>query len=142
MSAPPADLPRQLAQWLQATDITELELTSPERRLRLQRTAGDQIAVEIGAPAQAHDLHEESRHAPPCTLVRAGCVGVVLLTHPLRSDALVRVGQPVSEGQAVALLKVGKVILPVPAPRAGKVTRIVAAHHSVAGYGTPLVEIE
>lgn len=142
MSARPQDLSTQLAQWLQATDIAELELTGPDRRLRLQRTTGDHITVEIAASQAACDLRPQATPRQPRTSIRAGCVGIVRLSHPLREDALVRVGQSVSAGQAVALLVVGKVMLPVPAPRAGKVTRILATDQAVAGYGTPLVEIE
>ena len=142
MSEHPQDLSTQLAQWLQATDIAELEFTGPDRRLRLHRTAGDNITVEVIAPQTACGSYPQAGQSEPRTTIRAGCVGVVLLSHPLREDTLVRVGQCVSAGQAVALLKVGKVMLPVPAPRAGKVTRILATDQAIAGYGTPLVEIE
>lgn len=142
MSARPQDLSAQLAQWLQATDIAELELTGPDRRLRLQRTAGDRITVEVTAPQAACGLHPQATQRAPRIAIRAGCVGVVLLSHPLRDDTLVRAGQSVSAGQAVALLKVGQVLLPVPAPRAGRVTRILATDQAIAGYGAPLVEIE
>ena len=78
----------------------------------------------------------------PRTVVRAGSVGVVLLAHPLRTQPLVGVGQAVAAGQALALLRIGDVLLPVAAPRSGVVARIVAADGSAAGYGDPLVEIE
>jgi acetyl-CoA carboxylase biotin carboxyl carrier protein len=73
--------------------------------------------------------------------VRAGSVGLLLHTHPLRSEPLVKVGQQVAAGQALALLKIGLVLLPVSAPRAGVVSRIVAPDASAVGFGEPLIEL-
>ena len=132
---------RQLSEWLAATDIAILELTGPGQVIRLRRTAGDGITTEI-SDGNAQDGEAQDSHDIPATVVRAGSVGVVLHAHPLRDEPLVRAGQRVSAGQALVLLQVGKVLLPVCAPRDATVIRHVADHHSVAGYGTPLVELE
>lgn len=127
---------RQLSQWLQGTDITLLELSGPAGVVRLRRGSA-------GVAARSQPTESPPRHAEPKagTVVRAGSVGVLLHTHPLRSEPLVRVGQEVAEGQALALLKIGLVLLPVPAPRAGIVSRIVAAHEAAVGFGDPLLEL-
>ena len=125
-----SELIRQLSDWLAATDIGLLELSGPGQAIRLHRNG-------------AHSFTEEAPPPPPAaTVVRAGSVGIVLDAHPLRTEPLVRVGDAVAEGQAVALLKIGLVLLAVPAPRAGIVSRIVAANGRAVGYGEPLVELE
>ncbi|HEX7892232.1 MAG TPA: biotin/lipoyl-containing protein [Ramlibacter sp.] len=125
---------RQLSQWLEGTDITLLELSGPGELVRLRRDPAGEL-TELPAAAAT------SAPAPDATVVRAGSVGVLLLAHPLRTEPLVRVGQQVAAGQAVALLKIGLVLLPVAAPRAGIVRRIVAVHEAAVGFGSPIVEL-
>ena len=129
------DRVRQLSKWLQDTDITLLELTGPGTSVRLRRDAAGAV-LEQALPAA-----QPANEATTTTVVRAGSVGVLLHAHPLRSEPLVRVGQQVSEGQPVALLKIGLVLLPVPAPRAGVVRRIVAPNEVAVGFGEALIEL-
>jgi acetyl-CoA carboxylase biotin carboxyl carrier protein len=128
---------RQLSDWLAATDITLLELTGPDRAIRLRRNGGDAF-VEEALPAPASGTPSK----PDATVVRAGSVGLYLDAHPLRTEPLVRPGDAVVAGQALALLKIGLVLLAVPAPRAGVVARIVATPGRAVGYGEPLIELE
>lgn len=124
---------RQLAEWLQGTDIGLLELRGPGQSIRLSRQPSGEVrevaAVATVSPASA------------TTVVHAGSVGIVLFTHPLRSEPLVQPGQQVAAGQTIALLQIGLVLLAVPAPRAGVVSRIVSTHESAVGFGAPLLEL-
>ncbi len=128
---------RQLTAWLDATDITVLELSGPGQKVRLRRQARDTEATATPQPPTA------TRQSPSSAqmLVRAGSVGVVLHAHPLRQEPLVQVGQPVVAGQTVALLKIGSILLSVPAPRTGIIARIMTTHENPVGYGDPLIEI-
>jgi acetyl-CoA carboxylase biotin carboxyl carrier protein len=127
---------RQLSDWLQGTDITLLELSGPGKLIRLRRDGPlpSARAMPMNAAATSHAATER-------TLVRAGSVGIVLHAHPLRAEPLVRLGQQVQRGQTLALLRIGLVLLAVPAPRAGTVFRVVAAHETPVGYGDPLIEL-
>lgn len=129
------DQVRQLSQWLAATDITLLELTGPGKSIRLRRDGPGASVDNLPGIAPPPAV------AATATPVKAGSVGILLHSHPLRPDPLVQVGQTVEEGQTVALLKIGLVLLPVAAPRAGTVTRIVAAHGTAVGFGEPLIEL-
>jgi acetyl-CoA carboxylase biotin carboxyl carrier protein len=131
MTARQIDLVNQLSEWLAGTDITLLELSGPGKTILLRRN-GTSTHVETPAASVA----------TTSTVVRAGSVGIVLRSHPLRSDPLVQVGESVTAGQTVALLKIGLILLAVQAPRAGTVSRIVATHEAAVGYGDPLLEIE
>jgi len=131
MTARPNDLVTQLSEWLAGTDLALLELSGPGETILLRRNgAGTEVETRAVSVATTS------------TVVRAGSVGVVLHSHPLRSEPLVRVGQSVVEGHTVALLRIGLIVLAVQAPRAGTVSRIVAAHEATVGYGDPLLEIE
>lgn len=131
------DQARQLSEWLDGTDIALLELSGPGKLIRLRRHGAGYGAHAAPQPPASTEVQ-----APARTVVRAGSVGIVLHAHPLREEALVRVGQQVSAGQTVALLKIGAVLLAVPAPRAGAISRVVAADESPVGFGDPLVELE
>ena len=74
--------------------------------------------------------------------LRAGSVGLVRLAHPLREAPLVQAGEPVAAGQALLLLQVGQVLLPVTAPRAGRVRQVLVEAGAAVGYGHPLVAFD
>ena len=136
------DRVRQLSEWLNGTDITLLELSGPGTFVRLRRNgqASPSGVQEVQEVQPLPAMQAAGPIAAP-TVVRAGSVGIALHSHPLRTDPLVQVGQQVAAGQTVALLKIGFVLLAVPAPRAGTVCRIVASHEAPVGFGDPLVEL-
>ena len=121
----------QFAAWLADTDIGLLELRTPQGTLRLGRL-GDDI-VELPA-----DMAEAEAGLVP---VNAPSVGVFLHNHPMAAVPLVCIGERVAAGQAVGLLKIGPLLLPVTAPQAGIVDGIHVANDVVIGYGTPLVDL-
>lgn len=123
--------PAQLAQWLQGTDLRVLELHGPGMRLRLVRDGDAVVEAEIAPPVAATAFHP----------VRAGSVGHCLLTQPGRDQPFVRPGQSVRAGEPLALLRIGLVLLPVLAPQAGTVARIVVQEGEAVGYGHTLVEL-
>jgi acetyl-CoA carboxylase biotin carboxyl carrier protein len=131
---------RQIAAWLAATDIGLLELRGPTRTLLLRH---DGAAVDVVESDGAAPFEPAAAPAAPDTLttVTAPWVGVFLHRHPLREDALAVPGTPVQAGQALGLLQVGLLLLPVPAPAAGTVLELLAAHGAVVGYATPLVTL-
>jgi len=136
MTDPQLNEVRRLSEWLAGTDITLLELTGPGKRIRLCRNGGGSTS----APESQAQVPGNGPQGGP-TVIRAGSVGVLLHAHPLRPEPLARVGQQVAAGQALALLKIGLVLLAVPAPRSGTVSRIVAPHEARVGYGDALIEL-
>jgi acetyl-CoA carboxylase biotin carboxyl carrier protein len=122
---------RQLSAWLEATDIDMLELQGPGEHLCLRRN-GDRIEV---AP---DDVREA---AGPLTVVKAESVGVFLDGHPQRGEPLASPGTRVRAGQAVGLLQIGALLLPVTAPHDGTALATLVASGTAVGYGTPLIEL-
>src|SRR6185436_1376747 len=66
-------------------------------------------------------------------------VGIFLHRHPLHDAPLARRGTRVQSGQAVGLLHIGVLLLPVPAPVAGVVGDALAPHGAMVGFGSDLV---
>lgn len=133
-----------LAQRLSPTDIDHLELAGPAITLLLVRGpsgAFDAQVVPTGTPP-LHSNLQRPTSAEAGLMLRAGSVGRVCLAHPLREEPMVLAGDPVVAGQALLLLQLGQVLLPVTAPCAGRVRRVVAQAGAAVGYGSPLVELD
>lgn len=119
----PAEL-EQLRAWLAETDIGLLELRMPGGTVRLDNP------------------RRGARAASPGTPIAAPSVGVFLRGHPLADAPLARVGERVRAGQAVGLLRIGPLLLPVAAPRDGVVAAVLAADGAPVGYGCALIELQ
>lgn len=126
------DLTRRLSAWLAATDIGYLELRGPGVHLCLQNDGHRVVPVPPGTAPQA----------TTATLpVKAASVGVYLHAHPLHDTHLAAAGQPLVAGQAVGLLRIGALLLPVVAPQGGVMRRHLVGHDTAVGYGTVVAEI-
>ena len=122
---------RQLSAWLQATDIDMLDLQGPGERLCLRRNGGK---IEV-VPAVVREPFR------PLTVVRAESVGVFLHEHPQRGEPLATSGARVRAGQALGLLQIGALLLPVSAPHGGTIEAMLVVQGNAVGYGTPLIEL-
>ena len=125
----------QLAAWLAGTDIGLLELRTPQGMLRLGRQ-GDGI-VEL--PLEDAEERDEDGDEP--VTVKAASVGLFLHAHPLAAEPFARTGRRVQAGQALGLLRIGPLLLPVTAGQAGIVGAVHVDHGTAVGYGTPLLDL-
>lgn len=127
-----------MAAWLAGTEIGLLELRTPNGSVRLSRNGS--VADEIVQPDEpARD--EAIAPDPAPTVATAASVGVFLHAHPLHDAPAVRPGDRVAAGQALGLLQVGPLLLPVEAPAAGQLTQVRVETGGTVGYGTPLFEL-
>lgn len=130
----------QLLAWLAETDITLLELRGP----------GVHLCLSPHPHAQLHPHHDDAGidvlGTPSAVaarmMVSAPSVGVFLHQHPLHEAPLAPPGARADAGQALGLLRIGSLLLPVCAPRAAMVATTLVAHGTLVGYGTPLIELE
>ncbi|MFC5519675.1 acetyl-CoA carboxylase biotin carboxyl carrier protein [Polaromonas jejuensis] len=136
---------QQLAAWLADTDIGLLELRTPQGHVRLRRDGAmpendvlEELQGNAEASVPAPVAASKATATPPAV---ASSVGVFLHHHPLRGAPLAPPGAGVQAGQTVGLLQIGALLLPVAAPQAGVVASMLAAHGSLVGYGTALVEL-
>lgn len=127
---------KQLADWLNTSDIDELSLTSPQGHVRLQR----------GATVPAGILQEATAFVPPSheasVTLKAQGLGVFLHSHPQRKHSFAQAGDPVILGQCLGLLQVGALLIPVISHCHGVMDAYLQAHGSTVGYGTPLLTIQ
>lgn len=130
----PHDIAR-IAAWLADTDIGLLELHGPGTALRLRHDGAGVTADEIAEEEVA------AGEAPDAVAVHAPSVGVFLRRHPLRGDDLAPPGAEVAAGQALGLLQIGPLLLPVQAPADAVVLELLVPHGTAVGYGTALATV-
>lgn len=119
----------QIAAWMEAAGIAEIELQSDGRTVRMQIGGTGGAAVVTGPPAA------KSRH------IGSTGIGVLLLTHPLRKEPFVKTGDAVKQGDLVALLQAGLAYFPVTASSDGVIATVVAAAGTRVGFGSPIFEL-
>jgi acetyl-CoA carboxylase biotin carboxyl carrier protein len=132
----PFDHIAQISAWLMEAGIDDLELRGPDRQLRLRAARADHSDDAI-PPA---DLAEAEFRAPHFT-VKAPSAGILLHRHPMQDKPLAPCGSRIRAGQTMALLQIGALLLPVEAPRDGTVTRLLAEHGALVGYGSQIIEL-
>lgn len=120
----------QLSLWLAEAGIDYLELSGPDRELRLGR------AAQQGLQANTTDTAREVTRA-----VRAPMVGTLLHSHPMRRVPLAPCGSLVRAGQTVALLQIGALLVPIDAPCDGVVVEVVAEEGALVGFGAEIIRL-
>jgi acetyl-CoA carboxylase biotin carboxyl carrier protein len=140
------DLIRQLANLLTENDLTEIEIEQDDRRVRVvrARAGAEPAAGGQEAPQSAPRAAPAASSAPgphPGT-INSPMVGTAYRARDPDADPFVRIGDLVMEGQTVLIIEAMKVMNDIPAPRAGKVTRILVEDGQPVEYGEPLMIVE
>ena len=143
---------RDLANILNDTDLTEIEVEQEDLRIRVSRAGNVQyvqapIASQTGfaapaaaAPAAAAAAAGKTRN--PDNVVSAPMVGTAYLAPAPGSPDFIQVGATVKEGQTLLIIEAMKTMNQIPAPKSGTVTEIVVQDGRPVEYGEPLVVIE
>ena len=74
--------------------------------------------------------------------VASPMVGTVYLQAEPGSPAFISVGDTITEGQTILIIEAMKTMNQIPAPKSGKVTRILVDDGTPVEFGTPLIIIE
>jgi acetyl-CoA carboxylase biotin carboxyl carrier protein len=139
---------RVLADLLNTTGLSEIELAEGDRKLRLARTiapvnvpvpAAGPSAVAMTAEAPAAARPDPARHPGA---VKSPMVGVAYLAAEPGAAPYVSVGQSVEVGQTLLLIEAMKTFNQIKAPKAGVVSQILVAAGAPVEYDEPLLIIE
>ncbi|MFZ5676647.1 MAG: acetyl-CoA carboxylase biotin carboxyl carrier protein [Pseudomonadota bacterium] len=142
---------RDLADLLNATGLTEIELEQKGVRVRVSRGGG---AVYATAPAPVHvapaapaapaaaAAAQPAAPAIPVDAVKSPMVGTIYRAPQPGAPNFVEVGTEVKAGQTLLIIEAMKTMNQIPAPRAGKVTQIYVQNGNPVEYGEALVLIE
>jgi acetyl-CoA carboxylase biotin carboxyl carrier protein len=141
---------RDLANILNETDLTEIEVEQDDLRIRVSRAGTPQyVQAPIAAPvAAAGAAPAAAVAAAPAdarsnkNAVTAPMVGTAYLSPAPGARPFIEVGASVKEGQTILIIEAMKTMNQIPAPRSGKVTEILVSDASPVEYGEPLIVIE
>jgi len=150
-------LVRRLADILQDTGLTEIEVERGDLRVRVAREltgAPAQApatylapAVPPPAPAAAPTQASEPVAAPAAAAARGDAVkspmvGTVYLASSPEADNFVQPGDKVTAGQTLLIIEAMKTMNPIPATKAGTVVEVLVENEQPVEFGAPLVIIE
>ena len=149
------DIVRQLAEELDETQLTEIEVEDGERRIRVARKAAAQQVVQAAAPVAAAPMAAPAAAAAPAeapaaasaapstaSAVKSPMVGTAYLAANPEAPAFVSVGAKVKAGDTLLIIEAMKTMNPITAPAAGTVTAILVENGQPVEFDQPLVVVE
>ena len=145
------ELVRELAELLNQTDLTEIEVEKGDLRVRVARNISATVQVPAAAPVMAMPAPVAAAAAAPVeakpTAAHPGAVPSPMVGTAYRRPSpdakpFVEIGSVVKQGERILLVEAMKTFNDIVAPRAGKVTAILVEDGQPVEYGEPLLVIE
>ena len=140
-------LVRELAELLNDTGLSEIEVEDGDRKIKVARTINAVAAapVAIAAPAAvAAPAAPAEAPAPavPANALKSPMAGTAYLTPEPGAPAFVNVGDKVSAGDTLLIVEAMKVMNPITAPNGGTVKAIFVESGQPVEFDQPLMVIE
>lgn len=134
------DLIRELADLLGETGLSEIEIETEGKRVRVARnvTVSAPAVAEAARPGQSAEL-EEVQH--PGT-VKSPMVGTAYRSPEPGAPPFVEAGTRVAHGQTILIIEAMKTMNHIPAPYAGTVIAVLVEDGQPVEYAEPLAIIE
>jgi len=141
------ELVRQLAQMLDETQLTEIEVEDGGRRIRIARKAAAaaapvHYAPVPAAPPVAAPAEAPAASAPSANAVKSPMVGTAYLAPEPGAATFISVGKTVAAGDTLLIVEAMKVMNPILAPSAGTVKAILVESGQPVEFDQPLVVVE
>jgi acetyl-CoA carboxylase biotin carboxyl carrier protein len=142
-------LVRELAELLNDTGLSEIEVEDGDRKIKVARTmtaapvayaAPAPVAAPAAAPAAAAVAPAEA--APPANALKSPMVGTAYLTPDPEAPPFVSVGDKVAAGDTLLIIEAMKVMNPIVAPNGGTVKAILVESSQPVEFDQPLMVIE
>ncbi|MBB3964103.1 MULTISPECIES: acetyl-CoA carboxylase biotin carboxyl carrier protein [Rhizobium] len=146
---------RDLANILNDTDLTEIEVEQDDLRIRVSRAGNTQYVqapmaapayaaapAAIAAPAAGAAPAAAAPARNPANTVTAPMVGTAYMAPAPGARAFIEVGATVKEGQTLLIIEAMKTMNQIPAPKSGKVVEILVEDGAPVEYGQALVVVE
>ncbi|MGF1609502.1 MAG: acetyl-CoA carboxylase biotin carboxyl carrier protein [Kiloniellales bacterium] len=144
---PDEELVRRLSSLLAETGLSEIEYEANGQRIRVARHLGGAanmagpIAPAASGPSIVPAAVPTVESVPENAIV-SPMVGTAYVASEPGGKPFVSVGDKVREGQTVLIIEAMKVMNPIPAPRAGRIARIMVQDGQPVEFGEPLMIVE
>jgi acetyl-CoA carboxylase biotin carboxyl carrier protein len=140
---------RQLADLLNDTGLSEIEIEKSGLKVRVARTlhvqstvAAAPVAAAAAAASAAAPAAKPSDPAKHPGVVKSPMVGTAYRSPEPGAATFIEVGSQVAQGDTLFIIEAMKTMNQIPAPHAGKVTSILIENGQPVEFGEPLVIIE
>ena len=134
-----AELVRALANILNETELTEIEVEKDDLKIKVKREVTVAAAPIQYAPAPAAAAAPAARSGEE---VKSPMVGTAYLQPAPGSDPFISVGAKVKKGQTLLIVEAMKTMNPITAPRDGVVAEILVGDAQPVEFGEALVVLE
>lgn len=146
---------RQLADLLDETGLTEIEVAEGDQMIRVNK-GGMSIGGGVMMSNSGHlnmpsdpTTPQAANTNPPAAIagdhpgaVTSPMVGTVYMAAEPGAPAFIKKGQPVAAGETLLIIEAMKVMNPIKATKGGTVTQILVENGQPVEYGDVLVVIE
>jgi len=146
---------RDLAQLLNETGLTEIEIEKDDLKVRVARHAAAPAAyLGVPAPASAAPATAVSGPGSPAAApagtdpanhpgcVKSPMVGTAYRAPEPGAPSFIEIGTRITQGQTLLIIEAMKTMNHIPAPRSGVVKEILIENGQPVEFGEPLVIIE
>jgi len=136
------------------SNVSELEITEAEGKVRIVKSAPTPVAVvtpvsAVTAAPVAATLASPVAAAPVLEpevaaghTVKSPMVGTFYRSSSPGSKAFVEIGSQVKEGETICIIEAMKILNEIEADKTGTITQILAQNGQAVEYGAPLFLIE
>ncbi len=143
-------LVRELAELLNETGLTEIEVEDNDRKIKVSRGGGVvthaaapvmAAAPASAAPTAAAPTSDEPAPASNADALKSPMVGTVYLSSEPSAPPFVSVGDSVAKGDTLLIVEAMKVMNPINADKAGTIKAILVDNAQPVEFDQPLVVI-
>jgi acetyl-CoA carboxylase biotin carboxyl carrier protein len=138
------------------SNVSELEITEAEGKVRIVKSGPAPVAVmtsavapapvTLAAPAPAPSavpaVAEPVAAAPAGHQVKSPMVGTFYRASSPDAKAFVEIGSQVKEGDTICIIEAMKILNEIEADKSGTITQVLAENGQAVEYGAPLFVIE
>ena len=133
----------ELSRLLEANNLTEIEVQHGSQRVRVSRGGTVVAATPVIAAAAAAPVAETARDlARHPGVVNSPMVGTAYRSPEPGAKPFIEEGTQVAAGQTLLIVEAMKTMNAIPAPRAGKVTKVLIEDGQPVEFGEPLLILE
>lgn len=131
---------RKYAQLMKELDLTGLEITENDKKVRLERTAPVSGVQTVPAQTAAADTPAEAESGDYFS-VRSPIVGLFYAAPAENADPYVSLGDSVKKGQTLCIVEAMKLMNELNAECDGVIEKICVTNGQMVEYGTELFRI-
>ncbi|WPC66145.1 acetyl-CoA carboxylase biotin carboxyl carrier protein [Rhodoferax ferrireducens] len=132
------------------SNVSELEITEAEGKVRIVKGGGAMVLQQYAAPAAALAPVAVAAQSPAPAIaptvavhtVKSPMVGTFYRSASPGAKAFVEIGDAIKIGETVCIIEAMKILNEIEADKSGTVTQILCENGQAVEYGQPLFVIE